>query len=54
MASIRTCIDKRFIPGLDGAAAGIRTRVTSMRLSNIEAWEAPVIDQAVLTAQPWL
>jgi hypothetical protein len=32
----------------DGAAAGIRTRVSSLLLGNFEAWEAPVIDQDVL------
>jgi hypothetical protein len=31
-----------------GAAAGIRTRVSSLLVSNFEAWEAPVIDQVIL------
>jgi len=37
--------------GVGGAAAGIWTRVFSLRLSNFEAWEAPVIDQVILTAR---
>jgi len=40
-----------FVSGRGGAAAGIRTRVFSLRLGNFEAWEAPVIDQVILTAQ---
>jgi len=35
-----------------GAAAGIRTRVSSLLASNLEAWEAPVIDQVALPTSP--
>ena len=38
--------------GVDGAAAGIRTRVSSLLLSSFEAWEAPVIDQAIPPTLP--
>jgi hypothetical protein len=33
---------------LGGAAAGIRTRVSSLCSCSFEAWEAPVIDQVAL------